>query len=130
MAEIFRSKIDGWLVIVMVAALAISLIAIAPAVYQGLWWVVIPLAGTFGFVLWVMLGTYYGIEGNRLVVRSGPFRWRIPINEIEEMTPTHNPLSSPALSLDRLRIKYSGGRSVMISPEDKDRFIAEVERRR
>jgi hypothetical protein len=114
----------------MVAALAISLIAIAPAVYQGLWWVIIPLAGTFGFVLWVMLGTYYEIEGNRLLVRSGPFRWRIPINEIEEMTPTHNPLSSPALSLDRLRIEYSGGRSVMISPEDKDRFIAEIERRR
>ena len=130
MAEIFRSKIDGWLVIVMVAALAISLIAIAPAVYQGLWWVIIPLAGTFGFVLWVMLGTYYEIEGNRQLVRSGPFRWRIPINEIEEMTPTHNPLSSPALSLDRLRIEYGGGRSVMISPEDKDRFIAEVERRR
>ena len=130
MAAIFRSKIDRWLVIVMVAALAISLIAIAPAVYQGLWWVIIPLAGTFGFVLWVMLGTYYEIEGNRQLVRSGPFRWRIPINEIEEMTPTHNPLSSPALSLDRLRIEYSGGRSVMISPEDKDRFIAEIERRR
>lgn len=130
MAQILRSKIDRWLVIVMVAALAISLIAIAPAVYQGLWWVIIPLAGTFGFVLWVMLGTCYEIEGNRLLVRSGPFRWRVPIDEIEEMTPTRNPLSSPALSLDRLRIKYSGGRSVMISPEDKDRFIAEIERRR
>ena len=41
--------------------------------------------------------------------------------------PTRNPLSSPALSLDRLRIDYGSGRSIMVSPEDKDKFIGDIE---
>ena len=56
----------------------------------------------------------------------------LPLNEIEEITPTHNPLSSPALSLDRLWISYRRAgkkRAVMISPEDKEGFLKAVARR-
>jgi hypothetical protein len=38
-------------------------------------------------------------------------------------------LSSPALSLDRLKIDYSDARSIMISPEDRERFLADLKSR-
>jgi len=62
-----------------------------------------------------------------LLVRSGPFRWRVPIADIVRITPTTNALSSPALSLDRLRIEYGRGSAIMISPRDKDQFLRDLE---
>jgi hypothetical protein len=46
------------------------------------------------------------------------------------VVPTRNPLSSPALSLDRLRIEYGQGRAIMISPADKGPFLRALEERR
>jgi len=84
-----------------------------------------------GLPLWVLLGTRYELTPGRLRIRCGPFRWTTPLNEIRAVEPTRNPLSSPALSLvDRLRIDYGRGSSVMISPRDKARFLAELERLR
>ncbi len=61
------------------------------------------------------------------MIRSGPFRWQVPISEIEDIVQTRNPLSSPALSLDRLQVSYSNGRTIMISPADREGFIEAVE---
>lgn len=66
--------------------------------------------------------TYYVIEGDTLLIRSGVAKWRVPVREIRSITPTRSALSAPALSLDRLRIVY-GSKAVMVSPEDKQRFI-------
>jgi len=107
-ALVFPSKVDTWLVVVLAAAILIG--AALPA--------------------WLLMATHYTLEDTELRVRSGPFRWSVPIREITAITPTRNPLSSPALSLDRLRIDYGRGRSLMISPADKDGFLRELERRR
>ena len=69
----------------------------------------------------------YTIDGNRLIVRSGPLRWRIPISEITAITETRDPISSPALSINRLRIEYGNKKSVLISPRDKDAFLRQIE---
>ena len=52
----------------------------------------------------------------------GPFRWRVPIDAITAITPTRSALSSPALSLDRLRIEY-GERAILVSPIYKEGFV-------
>jgi hypothetical protein len=39
---------------------------------------------------------------------------------------THNPLSSPALSLDRIEIEFGAYDSVMISPKDKTGLITAI----
>ena len=63
-------------------------------------------------------------------MRAAFFRWRIPLDQIIEVYPTHNPLSSPALSLDRLRINYKrpSGKTwwVMISPKEKEQFLDDL----
>lgn len=78
-------------------------------------------------VIWLpVFNTYYVVENNTLIIKSLVFRWKININDITQIEPTHNPLSSPALSLDWLKISYmKNGRiaKVMISPKDKEGFL-------
>lgn len=124
----FPSKIDAWLLVVLAVTLACQLGVLVWVLYSedgagarwlmvGITLLVILLIGS------VVLRTYYRIDGDTLLIVSGPFRWRVPIGEIHSIESTHNPLSSPALSLDRLRIRFSGRKSIMISPADKPRFL-------
>jgi len=131
---VFTSKIDGWLLVVLVGsalasllASAVILISLAPGPRT--------LAGAIiliGAVLpiWLLVSTRYVLTSDLLEVHSGPFRWRIPIREICEIVPTRSPLSSPALSLDRLRIVYREKRWIMISPLERERFLRELALRR
>jgi hypothetical protein len=123
----FRSKIDSWIVVLLGAGLVLPLVlAIVPAVATGRAETLVPLAlllPVVGFVVWIFTATRYTIEGRTLVVRSGPFRWRIDIDGIESVRPSRNPLSSPALSLDRLAIRRGGKLAMLVSPADKAAFL-------
>jgi len=131
MATVYKSKTDAWLVAVFALAMAVSLSASATVLLAGesaIWWVIVfTVALGIGLPLWVLLGTDYRLESGQLHVRSGPFKWRIPVAAITNIVPTSNPLSSPALSLDRLRIEYEHGKTIMISPRDRDRFLRDME---
>lgn len=130
MHKIHRSKVDTWLALLLGLALIMSVVAAVSAIAAGGWRYAWAAAITilFGiFILWILRGTFYILDEKVLTVRSGPFKWRVPVDEIHGITATSNPLSSPALSLDRLRIEYGNGSAIMISPEDKDAFIADIE---
>ena len=134
MATVYRSKTDAWLVAVLTLAMATSLYAtfiIFSAAASYAWLIAVLTAGTgIGLPLWLLLSTRYTLEPRQLVVQSGPFKWRIALANISAITPSSNPLASPALSLDRLRIDYRQGKqgqSLMISPRDKERFLLAVQ---
>lgn len=124
----FRSKIDWWLAVLLAVAPLVSLVATLMAPESG------RLAGLSG--TWVLAAVYlglvfpmrYGLTDRELIIRHGLVRRRIQLADITEVVPTHNPLSSPALSLDRLRITYGTGlfKNVMISPADKAKFLVEL----
>jgi hypothetical protein len=80
--------------------------------------------------LWGCYTIRYEITSSDLVIRFGPFRSRLPLADIVEVFPTHNPLSAPAPSLDRLRINYrrkNGGMwFALISPKDKEAFVRDL----
>lgn len=132
--KLYRSKIDGWLLIVLVTAMAASgfgaLQAISVGAPAGVWMAAAIAVIGVGLPLWILVATHYRFEARDLIVRSGPFRWRIRISEIAEVVPTSNPISSPALSLDRLKITFGAGRTLLVSPCDKEVFRREIERRR
>ena len=133
MKAVYRSEIDTWLLVVLLAAMAVMVVASIAVIAHWEPGSALALASTVGgivLVAWMLLGTDYTIEPDRLVVRCGPLRWRIPLSDIHAVTPTHDAFSAPALSLDRLRIDYGRGRSVMISPRDRTRFIAALDARR
>lgn len=74
------------------------------------------------FVFWIYFGTFYEVDREYLYVISGPITWRIKLTEINEIKETNDIISSPALSSDRLKIKF-GRKSIMISPENKEAFV-------
>jgi hypothetical protein len=128
----FRSKLDVWLVLVIVGGFAS--VGVAPAVASASWVALVVAAPCAalgaGFAAWLYRSTSYTFSESELWVRSSGFSWRVPLRAIRAVTPTHNPLSSPALSLDRLRIDYGSSESIMVSPADRELFLQELERRR
>jgi hypothetical protein len=90
------------------------------------WLIVIIVVGGIGGLY---ATTRYTIMADRLLVRSGPFTWVIPLREITRIEPTRNPASSPAFSLDRLSIYYGLGNRLMVSPTDKENFLATLKKR-
>lgn len=129
----YRSKVDSWLVAVLVISAAVALITVLTVGSVGSPLVALANAAILllgvGLPMWVLIATTYTLTTANLNVRSGPFRWRIPLNEIRSVAPTRNPLSSPALSLDRLRIEYGHGKAIMISPAAREEFMHELRRR-
>ena len=128
MATVYRSKIDTWLLVVLLfgafAALAgaVTVLVVVPPAMAWLLCILLVVVGA-GLPLWLLASTYYRVDGDTLFISSGPIRVRVPLRDITSVTPTNNPLSSPALSLDRLRIDYGHGKAVMVSPCDKQGFI-------
>jgi membrane protein YdbS with pleckstrin-like domain len=131
MPAIYRSKVDIWLFVVLAFAALAALYSAAQTMAAGttgsiLVAVLVALVGV-GLPLWLLFSTRYTLEATYLLAQSGPFKWVVPLADIKSITPSNNPLSSPALSLDRLRIDYGKGRMLLISPRDKEQFLQDVE---
>ena len=75
---------------------------------------------------WVVFSTAYKVDRGILKITSGPFRWKVPIDQIHSVEATRSPLSSPALSMDRIRIRYGKNRRVMVSPADRAGFLKAI----
>lgn len=134
MAQVYTSKIDTWLVLVLLTAVIACLVAFGLSFRTGS---VVNVVATLpailigaGLPIWLMVSTRYILDDSILLVKSGPFKWQVEVEQITSITPTSNPFSSPALSLDRLLIEYGRGKSIMISPKDKGQFILDLEARR
>jgi len=75
---------------------------------------------------WISWPVRYEITGKSLLVRGGPFRWDIPLEEIREVRPSRNPISAPSWSLKRLRVSYHKGEKshfVLVSPARQEDFL-------
>jgi hypothetical protein len=127
----FKSKVDLWIRILFIAVIVIEIWSIGmaatqmpePLVVTGMILLAITVVG---LMVWLMLGTRYVVDRGLLRIVAGPFRWKVPIDQITSVEATRNPLSSPALSLDRLRIRYGKNRRIMISPADKAGFLKAI----
>ena len=130
-AKRFSSKIDRWILVLLIVVIIVQIIAVGGAALQagdplattGL---VMTMIAIIGLMVWLLVGTHYTVDGNTLRIVSGPFRWKVPIDTITAVEATKSPISSPALSLDRLRLRYGNNRCIMISPADKAGFLRAI----
>jgi hypothetical protein len=128
----YPSKVDWWLVPILcmppVAAVAACVASALEGSMPGLLVGAAMAVFVAGLYFGVVFPMRYGLDDTLLIVRSGAWRRRIPLAEISEVSPTRSPLSSPALSLDRLRVQFGQGffNAVMISPADRDRFLNDL----
>ena len=76
-------------------------------------------------LIWCWFFTGYTVENGLLIIRNGPIRKTIPIEDIKKISPTKNLLAASALSIDRLEIIYESGVGMaLISPKDQQKFTA------
>lgn len=125
---VYASKKDWWIVLLVLFAIVMMLIAgfdllqsgEAPLMKYGLSVFCFLVAG---LCAWMLFGTRYVLNREEVRIACGPIRFRVRLLDIVEIYPTRNPLSSPALSLDRLMIRTGKWRGVMISPQDREGFM-------
>lgn len=131
---VYRSRVDrGTILIVVASSLAIGSLSAYFAVIGDIGMVVVTLPALIagaGVPLWLLTTTHYVLSDSRLIVRSGPLRWEVPLEDITGIEPTRSPLAAPALSIDRIRICYGRGKAILISPRRRERFLCDLEARR
>jgi len=130
-SRVFRSKVDWWIRLLLGLAIAGMFVGGAIGILEGaapleITTLILALIAGLALIVWVLVGTRYTVDRGTLIVRAGPLRWKIPLDEITAVEATKSPLSSPALSLDRLRIRYGNNRSLMISPADRAGFLKAI----
>jgi Bacterial PH domain len=129
--NVFRSKIDWWLILLVVGV---------PSLPRAIEWVrgptTIPpvsfwiLMFVLALVVIALVPIRYVIEGRTVSVQCGMLGWEyvaFSVEEVQSVRSTHNPLASPALSLDRLRIELGFRGNILISPQDKAGFLSALE---
>jgi membrane protein YdbS with pleckstrin-like domain len=122
----FRSAVDTWfylfaLVLPLLILVAVALVTgIAHIEVQLMIFLATVIA--LGLPLWMWLGTWYDVDSDRLLIRSGPLRWSIPISSIRSVEASRSLLASPGLSLRRLKIRYGHQKSILVSPKDVPGF--------
>lgn len=77
------------------------------------------------FILLVTVPCRYVLEKEALLVQAGVIKYRIPYSDIRRVEKSSNPLSSPALSLKRVKITRTKG-FLLVSPRNRDRFMQEL----
>ncbi len=128
----YPTKVDWWLA-VLLAALPLTLVAVwISTLRSGSSEDLIAAAISTVFVVGILAGLVfpmrYGVGDDLLVIRYGLCRQRIRLIDITEVEPSRSPLASPALSMDRLIVRYGSSAFgfVLISPTDRSRFLDEL----
>lgn len=124
----YKSRIDWWVWLVIAFAIGVT-VAVA---IDSTWWVALSLGGAMIICTLLIVGCWYEIDGDQLVVYQFFRPHRFPIHKISEVKKTTGILATAGMSIRRVSIKFSD-RSVMksympleISPKDRDRFIAHL----
>ena len=117
--KIYKSKIDWWLIVLLLCVFGYPIV-------DGIMMKEYTLSITF-LVILLLVGLLfysiqYKIEGENLII----WKNKIDIKTITRVYKTRNPLSSPALSLDRIAIVYNKFDEILISPKDREDFIKEL----
>lgn len=132
----FDSKIDTWLAFLLILAIVypfgIGVYALFFNRQQGVAVFLETLVASIAVGAVIASLAYpvkYVVSDGQICARSGwLMRQSINVADIVEVSPSRNPLSSLALSLDRLSIKVekNGKRrlAMLISPKDKAEFMS------
>ena len=121
--KVFTSKIDWWFGLVLLYPIYRSVLAMISGDVFGY----VVMALIIASILFFSKTTQYIITDTQLVIKCMFIvNEKIDIEKIRKIEKTSSILSSPALSLDRIAIKYNKFDEIYISPKDKQLFIDEI----
>lgn len=121
----YRSKIDLWLVMLIYGLISLSVI---PAfIYAFSWTLFVIVVFFLALVTILVFDTKYIIDNNILYVKCGFLpKEKYDILQISKIKKTNTIISSPAVSLDRLEIRFIKRKTLVISPKDKISFVEKL----
>ena len=130
---VFPSKVDRWLLAVLWFTAVSPLGPWISALQAGDREIIVLSSFALLLVWGILWGlawpVVYTVGEEHLEIRYGRVRKKVLFSDIRSITPTRSLISSPALSLDRLRIETVSGTSPLISPLDKPGFLAAIAER-
>lgn len=121
----FPSKVDWWLVLALGAGLGAGVVSASASGEPRAWLLLVSIGALVG---WILLQTDYRLTDTMLEVRCAFYRTQVPVDTIQVLRASRNPLSAPALSLDRIDVQHQRGH-VLVSPQDRAGFVAAVRQR-
>ena len=118
----YKSKIDIWLVVLFYVMMLLPTLV---ALIDMFSWIMVALdVLLLGFVSITLFNTKYIIDGELLYIKCGFLpKEKCFISQIVKIKNTHNIISAPAISLDRIEIRLNNRQRLIISPLDKEKFI-------
>jgi hypothetical protein len=127
MRKIYRSKVEGLILVPLVLVLSMGIVLLIqnqfwPGAVLGILLIL--------FLVYLYRTTRYELtEDEKLKIRSGfLYKKEIYVKSIKSIHNTKNHLASPALSNDRIEIQFNRYERVQISPNAKRDFISELVR--
>jgi hypothetical protein len=87
------------------------------------------IVSVVGLFLWLWFGTYYVIYQEKLIAKSGPFKWRVSIHEINYVRLHQKTIGGtwkPTLSWNSIEIRDKESKSIFISPDRQTEFISDL----
>jgi hypothetical protein len=133
--------IAGLLTVIAAGQLAGGGTLVGIAVVGGQWPALVPgalLLLVGGLLLWILFGTNYEIAETGLIIRSGPIRWTVALDAIEEVVPQKHWYGGPEWGFSlaayglRLRCRKKNGEltwPIRIAPQDRVAFLLELSER-
>ena len=90
--------------------------------------ILLPLLSPLILIFWIYFDTFYKIEKNELIYRSGFLRGKIEIPNIKEILKGKTMWSGikPALAKNGLIIKFNKYDEIYIAPENNDELISDL----
>lgn len=128
MKQVYSSRVDWWIAALIVGSVLFCFV---------LSFYLLRVDRTSAFILFgitalmvvitllLVIPCAYTLFDDHLLVQSGVIRYKIPYTDIRKIEKSSNPLSSPALSLRRVKITRKKG-FLLISPPDRDQFIKDL----
>ncbi len=126
MKHIFYSKVDWWLILLCYG------LSIAPAtallIDEFSWAILIIIASMTAVITFLLFSMKYTVSGDTLSVKCGFISYgNYNISKIKSIRTTRTILSAPASSLDRIEIKFEKGLPLVLSPRNKQEFVAKLQ---
>lgn len=121
----YRSKVDIGLVAIVIAPFSFALYETIKNEDYEMLLIILP-------ILFLVISLYwqikYVVDKDQFIVRSGIFgTTRVAISDIKSVHKAYNPLSAPALSINRLEVKYGSKFDyLLISPKNRKAFVKQL----
>ncbi len=119
----YKAKVDWWIGASILIGMAVPFVVAAT---MHLPWMYAVGTGVLVLVFGFCYPQSYETTDAALVIRAGFSRRTIAYPEITAVRPSSDSRSALALSLDRVQIQYAAAGDLLIAPEDKAAFMADV----